>query len=90
MGYNKNEASIRRGHPDGRPDQSAHAGHPQVLCPYCDSTETELFALFGQQLLTVQYYCNACHTPFERVKDDDVLEAARQPWPPQARKEDQP
>ncbi len=45
----------------------------QVLCPYCGSQETELFSLFGQQLLTVQYYCNACHTPFERIKDDDVL-----------------
>ncbi len=45
----------------------------QVLCPYCGSRNTELFSLFGQQLLTVQYYCNACHTPFERIKDDDVL-----------------
>lgn len=45
----------------------------QVLCPYCASPETELFSLFGQQLLTVQYYCNACHTPFERIKDDEVL-----------------
>lgn len=45
-----------------------------VECPYCRSTDTELFSLFGQQLLTVQYYCNACHTPFERIKDDDVLD----------------
>ncbi len=45
----------------------------QVLCPYCGSHQTELFSLFGQQLLTVQYYCNACHTPFERIKDDEVL-----------------
>ena len=43
-----------------------------VVCPYCASTNTELYSLFGQQLLTVQYYCNACHTPFEHVKDDDV------------------
>lgn len=45
----------------------------QVHCPYCDATNTELFSLFGQQLLTAQYYCNACHTPFEYVKDDDML-----------------
>lgn len=45
-----------------------------VECPYCRSTDTECLALFGQQLLTVQYYCNACHTPFERIKDDDVLD----------------
>jgi DNA-directed RNA polymerase subunit RPC12/RpoP len=45
----------------------------EVLCPYCESNNTELISLFGQQLLTVQYYCNDCHTPFERIKDDDVL-----------------
>lgn len=47
----------------------------QVYCPYCGSSNTELFSLFGKQLLTVQYYCNACHTPFERIKDDDVLDS---------------
>ncbi len=45
----------------------------EVSCPYCGSTDTECFSLFGQQLLTVQYYCNTCHTPFEHIKDDDVL-----------------
>jgi DNA-directed RNA polymerase subunit RPC12/RpoP len=44
-----------------------------VTCPYCGSTSTELYSLFGQQLLTVQYYCQSCHTPFEHVKDDDML-----------------
>jgi DNA-directed RNA polymerase subunit RPC12/RpoP len=48
-----------------------------IRCPYCDSVETELFSLFGQQLLTVQYYCRACSTPFERVKGDDVLRDAQ-------------
>ncbi|HZS75270.1 MAG TPA: hypothetical protein VFA41_01545 [Ktedonobacteraceae bacterium] len=51
------------------------AAGPQVQCPYCGSTQTEFFSLFGQQLLTVQYYCTACHTPFECVKDDDILDA---------------
>lgn len=45
----------------------------EVSCPYCHSTDTEILLLFGQQLLTVQYYCNSCHTPFEYIKDDDVL-----------------
>jgi hypothetical protein len=57
--------------------QGDHKGSPLpwtgVSCPFCGSDRTELFSLFGQQLLTVQYYCNSCHTPFERVKDDDVL-----------------
>ncbi|MBA2680170.1 MAG: hypothetical protein H0U76_17460 [Ktedonobacteraceae bacterium] len=45
----------------------------KVTCPYCFSIDTEFYSLFGQQLLTVQYYCNTCHTPFEYIKDDDVL-----------------
>lgn len=40
-----------------------------ILCPYCKSQDVELLALFGAQLLTDQYYCNACHTPFEHVRD---------------------
>jgi hypothetical protein len=50
---------------------------PEVACPFCHSTDTELFSLFGQQLLTVQYYCRACRTPFERIKGWDSVEAAR-------------
>jgi uncharacterized metal-binding protein YceD (DUF177 family) len=45
-----------------------------VACPYCGSEATEPLALFGQQLLTVQMYCQRCHTPFEYVKDDAILE----------------
>jgi len=48
-------------------------GAPQearvVACPYCHAQDVELLALFGAQLLTDQYYCNACHTPFEHVRD---------------------
>jgi DNA-directed RNA polymerase subunit RPC12/RpoP len=43
-----------------------------VICPYCGSSETELFSLFGQQLLTAQYYCRACHTPFEYINADEL------------------
>jgi hypothetical protein len=49
----------------------------EVACPFCQSTDTELFSAFGQQLLTVQYYCRACRTPFERIKGLDSVEAAR-------------
>lgn len=48
-----------------------------VLCPFCHSKDTELFSLFGQRLLTVQYYCKTCRTPFERVKGKDILPHAR-------------
>ncbi|HEY7350215.1 MAG TPA: hypothetical protein VH599_17990 [Ktedonobacterales bacterium] len=50
----------------------------RAICPYCGSGETEFFSLFGSQLLTAQYYCRTCHTPFEQIKNNDVLaDAAR-------------
>jgi DNA-directed RNA polymerase subunit RPC12/RpoP len=48
-----------------------------VKCPFCRSDDTELSSLFGRHLLTVEYYCNGCKTPFEKLKGDDVLDAAR-------------
>ena len=54
-----------------RPDNAA-----PVACPYCGSNETEFSALFGRQLMTQQYYCAACHTPFDHVRDDDVNDEA--------------
>ena len=53
-------------------DEQQHA----IRCPFCNSDDTEILSLFGQLLLTVQYYCRACRTPFERVKGDDVIEDA--------------
>jgi DNA-directed RNA polymerase subunit RPC12/RpoP len=68
--------------PERKPDETTQA-KGVVACPYCGSIETELFSLFGQQLLTVQYYCNRCRTPFEYIKDDAVLHdyAARKEGP---------
>lgn len=48
-----------------------------VDCPFCGSYDTELMSLFGQQLMSAQYYCRTCHTPFERVKGPEVAEDAR-------------
>jgi hypothetical protein len=45
-----------------------------VACPFCRSVDTEPLSLFGQQLLTVQYYCNECRTPFEKCKDVHTLD----------------
>lgn len=39
-----------------------------VACPFCHAPETEMISLFGQNLLTAQYYCNNCHTGFEAVR----------------------
>jgi len=40
-----------------------------VACPFCNSTDNEMIALFGPQMLTSQYYCNNCRTGFEAVKN---------------------
>lgn len=45
------------------------AGH--LNCPFCDSTDNELFSLFGQTLLGSQYYCRSCRTVFEAVRWDE-------------------
>ncbi len=52
------------------PEQKAETDGRQLVvsCPFCGSTEVELFSLFGSQLLTSEYYCRNCHTIFEQVK----------------------
>jgi hypothetical protein len=42
----------------------------QAICPFCQSHETERMALFGSQLSTAQYYCRACHTPFQYLRQE--------------------
>jgi transposase-like protein len=40
----------------------------KVPCPFCKSEQTQCIALFGPKLLTSQYFCHACHTAFEVVR----------------------
>lgn len=61
--------------PDGQQDArgasgGSASGGPVVICPFCGSSDTEPLSLFGSQLSTTQHYCRACHTPFERFKQD--------------------
>ena len=56
--------------PAQQPDERAER---QVICPFCGSEETEPQAIFGSLMLTEQHYCRACHTVFERVRDDEPL-----------------
>lgn len=49
-----------------------------VACPFCGSLKTEVMSLFGQQLLTLQFYCNDCRTPFEKIKDDAAIHIVRE------------
>ena len=55
---------------DEHGDQPAAAPGQGVACPFCGSADVELLALFGSQLLTDQYYCRACRTPFEHLRAD--------------------
>ncbi len=77
MGYNTDSF-------DPAHNQQDEHARGLAACPFCGSRATELSSLFGQQLLTIQFYCHSCHTPFECVKDDDILDAYA------ARKENQP
>lgn len=40
----------------------------KVQCPFCDGTETKLFSSFGSQLSVSTYWCDHCHTAFEKMK----------------------
>lgn len=53
------------------PDSAINTSPAQpITCPFCGSADTEPMSLFGSQLSTAQYYCRACHTPFERIKQE--------------------
>jgi hypothetical protein len=55
------------------PETKAETANDLPCCPFCGSGDVEPMSLFGQQLLTVQFYCRSCKTPFEKVKDDKTL-----------------
>lgn len=54
-------------------------GAVDVACPFCDSADVEKEMDFGQEISKSQYYCNACETPFERIKwgDDRRVDTGR-------------
>ncbi|MCH9003002.1 MAG: phenylacetate-CoA oxygenase subunit PaaJ [Planctomycetes bacterium] len=39
-----------------------------TLCPYCDSTNTEMESIFGPTLCRSIHYCHACKQSFEHFK----------------------
>lgn len=58
--------------PNGQLRQPVRPDDERALrCPFCQSADVELLSLFGSQLLTDQYYCRACHTPFEHLRGDE-------------------
>lgn len=49
---------------------SAEPIDPDVVCPFCDSTNVERLSRFGTEISKQGYFCNACRSPFERIKYD--------------------
>jgi hypothetical protein len=39
-----------------------------LTCPWCGAADTEQIAVYGSLLMTAQWFCNACGSPFERVR----------------------
>lgn len=39
-----------------------------VPCPFCSSSQTKLQSQFGSTACKAQYFCDACHQPFEHFK----------------------
>lgn len=39
-----------------------------VPCPFCGGVDTRLISIFGSQLSVSTYWCNRCHTAFEKMK----------------------
>ena len=68
-------------------DNAPSAPGQGVACPFCGSADIELLALFGSQLLTDQYYCRACRTPFEHLRAD-ASDTQRRASSEAARRED--
>lgn len=42
-----------------------------VACPWCESVDVERLSAFGPMHMTEQWFCRACRTPFERVRQRD-------------------
>jgi len=49
----------------------------EIKCVFCDSTDVELFSLYGQTLLGSQYYCHNCRSIFEAIRFDEEDEPAQ-------------
>jgi hypothetical protein len=51
---------------------------PPIVCPTCRQPAARRIALFGSQLMTSQYRCDACGALFEAIRwpDDEPPEPA--------------
>ena len=50
-------------------DKNALIGeHKEIICPRCDSLQTELISQFGSTACKAMYRCTSCLEPFEYFK----------------------
>ncbi len=54
---------------------------PVVNCPFCGSDETEPDGIYGCHMMLAQYYCRACRTCFDWVREEWRAVPARTPRP---------
>ncbi len=50
------------------PVEPAGAPDREVSCPWCGSDDVERIGEWGPQLLTEQYMCLSCRSPFEWIR----------------------
>ncbi len=54
--------------PPATPPEPTPGGVTAVRCPWCGSEDTERIAVAGSQLMSEQFMCRACLSPFERIR----------------------
>lgn len=43
---------------------------PSVTCVFCGSSDTEPASIYGCHMMTAQYFCHACRTTFDWVRQE--------------------
>ena len=52
----------------GETPRACSGGEPAVRCVWCESEDVERLGDFGPGLMTEQWFCRACRSPFELVR----------------------
>lgn len=47
---------------------AAPAGDDELTCPWCGSDDVHQLRELGSLLMTSQWFCEACGSPFERIR----------------------
>jgi C4-type Zn-finger protein len=50
------------------PPAAAAGDDDRVTCPWCGSADVTEVAPYGTLLMTAQWFCEACGSPFERIR----------------------